>query len=40
MDSVKKNYTTIEKEAFVMIYDVKKFIHHLLGNSFIFFVNH
>jgi hypothetical protein len=36
---VQKNYTTTEKEA-LAIYDVKKFRHYLLGNSFIFFMDH
>lgn len=39
MISVEKN-TIVEKEALAMIYDVKKFRHYLLGNCFIFFVNH
>jgi len=40
MSSAKKNYTATEKEALVMIYAVKKFRHYLLGNNFIFFVDH
>ncbi len=40
MNSAKKNYTKIEKEALVMIYVVKKFSHYLLGNNFIFFVDY
>ncbi len=40
MNSAKNNYTTTEKEYLVMIHVVKKFRHYLLGNSFIFFVNH
>jgi hypothetical protein len=36
----KTNYTTTEKEALAMIYDVKKFKHYLLRNSFIFFMDH
>jgi hypothetical protein len=40
MNNVGKNYITTEKEALAMIYVVKKFRHYLLGNSFIFFVNH
>jgi len=39
MNSVEKNYTT-KKEALAMIYIVKKFKHYLLGNSFIFFIDH
>ncbi len=40
MNNAKKNYTTTEKEALVMIYVVKKFRHYLLRNSFIFFIDH
>jgi hypothetical protein len=40
MNNVKYIYTTTEKEALAMIYVVKKFRHYLLGNSFIFFINH
>jgi hypothetical protein len=35
-----KNYTTTSKETLVMIYVVKKFKHYLLGNNFIFFIDH
>jgi hypothetical protein len=40
MNNEEKNYTTIEKEALTMIYVVKKLKHYLLGNSFIFFIDH
>jgi hypothetical protein len=40
MNSEEKNYTRVEKEALTMIYDVKKFRHYLLGNNFIFFIDH
>jgi len=40
MNIGKNNYTTTIKEALTMIYVVKKFRHYLLGNSFIFFVDH
>jgi hypothetical protein len=33
MNNVEKNYATIEKETFTMIYVVKKFKHYLLGNN-------
>jgi hypothetical protein len=32
-----RNYTTIEREAFAMIYVVKKFRHYFLANHFNFF---
>jgi hypothetical protein len=40
MNIAKKNYTTIENETLAMIYAMKKFKHYLLGNSFIFFMDH
>jgi hypothetical protein len=40
MNNVEKIYTTTKKGALVMIYVVKKFKHYLLGNNYIFFVNH
>jgi len=40
MNSAEKNYTTTKKEVLTMIYVVKKFKHYLLGNNFIFFVDH
>ncbi len=40
MNNVKKKYKITEKETLTMIYVVKKFRHYLLGNNFIFFVNH
>lgn len=35
-----QHYTTIEREALSMIFVIKKFQHYLLGNKFIFFVDH
>jgi hypothetical protein len=40
MIGAETNYSTIKKEAIAMIYDIKKFHHYLLGNSFTFFVDH
>ncbi len=40
MNSVENNYTTTKKEALAIIYVVNKFMHYLLGNNFIFFVDH
>lgn len=40
LNNVKKNYTTTEQEALVMVYALHKFHHYLLGNKFIFYVNH
>jgi hypothetical protein len=40
MSSIKRNYTTTEKEALAMIYAIKKLLHYLLGNNFVFYVDH
>ncbi|MCO5590372.1 hypothetical protein L7F22_044342 [Adiantum nelumboides] len=37
LNSAEKNYTTTEREGLGMIYVVKKFIHYLLSNKFVFF---
>ena len=40
LSKAEKNYTTTEKEALAMAYAVNKFRHYLLGNKFIFYVDH
>jgi hypothetical protein len=40
LNLVERNYTTIEKEALVMVYALHKFRHYLLGNRFVFYVDH
>ena len=40
LSKAEKNYTTTEKEALAMVYVVNKFCHYLLGNKFIFYVDH
>ncbi len=40
MTEVEKNYSTTDKEAFMLIYIIKFFCHHLLGNNFMLFVDH
>jgi hypothetical protein len=37
---VERNYTTTKKEALVMVYALHKFRHYLLGNWFVFYVDH
>jgi hypothetical protein len=39
LNNAKKNYTTIEREALTMVY-VLQFKHYLLGNKFVFYVDH
>ncbi len=40
LNLVEWNYIIIEREALVMVYAVHKFKHYLLGNWFIFYVDH
>ena len=40
LSKAEKNYTTTEKETLAMVYAVNKFYHYLLGNRFIFYVDH
>jgi len=40
LNSFFKNYTTTKREALVMVYALHKFKHYLLGNWFVFFVDH
>ncbi len=40
MTEVEKNYSTTDKEAFMFIYIINFFCHHLLGNNFMLFVDH
>jgi hypothetical protein len=40
LNSSKKSYTTTKREALDMVYALHKFKHYLLGNWFVFFVDH
>jgi transposase len=40
LNNIEQNYTTIERDAFTMVYALHKFHHYLLGNTFIFYVDH
>ncbi len=40
LNLAKRNYTTIEREALAMVYALHKFRHYLLGNWFVFYVDH
>jgi hypothetical protein len=40
LNNVKRNYNTIECEALAMVFALHKFTQYLLGNKFIFYVNH
>jgi hypothetical protein len=40
LNNVEWNYTTIEREAFAMVYALHKLCQYLLGKKFIFYVDH
>jgi hypothetical protein len=40
LNKVEHNYSTTHREALTMIFVLHKFRHYLLGNKFIFYVNH
>jgi hypothetical protein len=40
LNLIERNYTTIEKEALIMVYALHKFNHYLLSNWFVFYVDH
>jgi hypothetical protein len=40
LNDAKQNYSTIEKEALAMVVTLHKIKHYLLGNKFVFYVDH
>jgi hypothetical protein len=40
LNSVKHNYGTIERKALAMVFALHKFRHYMLGNRFVFCVDH
>jgi hypothetical protein len=40
LKKVEKNYSTIETEALAMVFTLHKFMHYLLGNKTMFYVDH
>jgi hypothetical protein len=40
LNKVKQNYNTIERKALTIIFSLQKFRHYLLGNKFVFYVDH
>jgi hypothetical protein len=40
LNNIERNYTMTEKETRIMVYAFRKFCHYLLGNKFIFYVDH
>ncbi len=40
LNKVEQKYSTTEREALVMVFPLHKFKHYLLGNKFVFYVDH
>jgi hypothetical protein len=40
LNSVERNYITNERETLAIVYALNKFKHFLLGNRFLFYVDH
>jgi hypothetical protein len=40
LNSAKRNYITIKREALAMVYALHKCKHYLLNNQFVFYVDH
>ncbi len=40
LNRTKHSYSTTEKEALVMVFGLHNFRHYLLGNKFVFYVDH
>jgi len=40
LNIVKQSYSTTKREALTMVFSLHKFRYYLLGNKFVFYVNH
>jgi hypothetical protein len=40
LNIVEQNYSTTQREDLVMVFALHKFRHYLLGNKFVFYVDH
>ena len=40
MSFAERNYTTIERDGFTMVYELQKFRHYMLGDHFKMFMDH
>jgi len=40
LNSIETNYTVTKREALAMVYALHTFKHYLLGNQFVFYVDH
>ncbi len=40
LKKTEQNYNTTQKETLIMVFSLHKFRHYLLGNKFVFYVDH
>jgi hypothetical protein len=40
LNKTEQNYCTTERKALIMVFVLHKFRHYLLGNKFVFYVDH
>jgi hypothetical protein len=40
LNKIKQNYSTTHKEILAMVFSLHKFGHYLLGNKFVFYLDH
>ncbi len=40
LDNAKQNYNTTKRKVLAMVFALHKFKHYLLGNEFVFYVDH
>jgi hypothetical protein len=40
INKTKQNYSTTNREALIIVFSLHKFKHYLLGNKFVFYVDH
>jgi hypothetical protein len=40
LNRAKQNYNTTQRKALAMVFVLHKFKHYLLGNKFVFYVDH
>jgi hypothetical protein len=40
LNKAEHNYSTTKRKALVMVFSLHKFRHYLLGNKFVFYVDH
>ncbi len=40
LNRAKHNYNTTQRKALIMVFSLHKFKHYLLGNKFVFYVDH